>query len=409
MDDNILFHKYDLRKVIESSRQKLSAELDGMADSRLLSTDPPALQRYALDKYRIDLPELGEPSVDEMRTKMEVGRWGGYPRNGEPTVSVDAHQYTLEVPFEGDKELFFCQGSSFTMSPPRGSVRDGVLTMTLVDREPTAEQLNQAFDRFLSDIRQHLAWLKPDIDAWNASIAGEVSRVIEYRRQKAERAGSVASGIKFAVKQRQDRASTYTAAVAQRRKITPQLPAARPGGAPEPTLAVEMYRAILDTLRQMSQVMERSPHAYATMDEETLRFQFLIPLNANFEGEARAEVFNYRGKTDILITVRGRNTFIAECKFWKGAKTLTETVDQILGYLSWRDTKCAILLFSRNRNFSQVLGQVQPNLKQHPQFVSFDGSRDETEFSFTFARPDDAERKLQLTVLAFNIPAADSD
>lgn len=155
----------------------------------------------------------------------------------------------------------------------------------------------------------------------------------------------------------------------------------------------------------MSHVMERSPHAYATMDEETLRFQFLVPLNANFEGEARAEVFNYGGKTDILITVQGKNIFIGECKFWKGAKALSETVDQVLGYLAWRDTKCAILLFNRNRNFSQVLAQVRSTLEQHAQFVSFDGSRDETEMSFTFKRANDSERRLKLTVLAFDIPA----
>src|SRR5690348_2329657 len=119
MDDDILFCKYDLGKVIEATRQKLGAELDRMEDTRLLNTDPSALQNYAVDKCRIDLPELGEPVVDEMRTKMEVGAWGGFPRDGEPTVSVDTQQYTLEVRFEGDKELFFCRGSSFTMNPPR--------------------------------------------------------------------------------------------------------------------------------------------------------------------------------------------------------------------------------------------------------------------------------------------------
>ncbi|MCA1939884.1 MAG: hypothetical protein LDL26_02690 [Caenispirillum bisanense] len=151
--------------------------------------------------------------------------------------------------------------------------------------------------------------------------------------------------------------------------------------------------------------MERSPHAYATMDEETLRFQFLVPLNAHFEGEARAEVFNYGGKTDILITVQGKNIFIGECKFWRGPKGLTETVDQVLGYLGWRDTKCAILLFNRKRNFSQVLAQILPTMEQHPQYISFDGSRDGTELTFTFSRPDDADRRLKLTVLAFDIPA----
>lgn len=408
MADDILFHKYDLRKIIDNQRAELRRELDGMLDSRLLNTDLAVLQTYAIEKYEISLPILGEPVVDESRAKIEVGRYGDYPGRGEPTVQVDAQRYTLEVPFDGDEELFFTQGSTFTYSPPRGTVKAGVLTTTIVQRSPSAEALNQHFDRFLSEVNQHLGWLKGDIDAWNAAIAKEAADVVQYRRQKAEQAGAIASGLKFGIKQRTDRASTYVAPVAQRKKITPHLPAAKPGARPEPILADEMYRAILDTLKQMSHVMERSPHAYATMDEETLRFQFLVPLNAHFEGEARAEVFNYGGKTDILITVQGKNIFIGECKFWKGAKALSETVDQVLGYLAWRDTKCAILLFNRNRNFSQVLAQVKPTLEQHAQFVSFEGSSGETEMSFTFKRADDPDRRLKLTILAFDIPAGDT-
>lgn len=404
MADDLLFYKYDLHKIIENHRAALRAELDGMQDSRLLNTDLADLQTYATEKYQLELPKLGDPVIDEGRTKIHVGQWGGHPQPGERAVEVDAHRYTLEIPFEGDKDLFYTQGSTFSTNPPRGTVRDGLLTTTIVEREPNAEELNQQFDRFLSDVQQHLGWLKREVETWNAAIAGEVATLVHYRREKAEQAGSVASALKFGVRQRSDKASTFVATVSQRKKITPQLPSAKPGAPPEPALSEEMYRAILDTLKQMSHVMERSPHAYATMDEETLRFQFLVPLNANFEGEARAEVFNYNGKTDILITVRGKNIFIGECKFWKGAKSLSETVDQILRYLSWRDTKCAILLFNRNRQFSQVLAQVRPTLEEHPQFVSFDGSRDETELSFTFNRPDDPERKLKLTVLAFDIP-----
>ena len=104
------------------------------------------------------------------------------------------------------------------------------------------------------------------------------------------------------------------------RRLPPQLPAVKPGAPLEPALSPEMYRAILDTLKQMSLVMERSPHAYATMDEETPRFQFLIPLNANFEGEARAEVFNYTGKTDILITVQGKNILHSGMQILEGSE-----------------------------------------------------------------------------------------
>lgn len=408
MADDILFFKYDLRGTIENQRTALHRELDGMPDSQLLNTDLVALQKYAAEKYGMTVPQLGTPIIDEGRAKMEVGRYGGYSGRGEPTVSVDAHRYTLEVPFTGEKELFLTKGSTFTSNPPRGELREGMLKTTILQRNPNVDELNQQFERFLADVNKHLSWLKGDIDAWNSSIAKEVGELVQYRKQKAEQAGAVASGLKFGLKPRADRASTYAAPVVQRRKIIPQLPAAVSGAPPEPVLSGEMYRAILDTLKQMSLVMERSPHAYATLDEETLRFQFLIPLNANFEGDARAEVFNYGGKTDILLTEKGKNIFICECKFWKGAKALGEAVDQVLGYLAWRDTKCAILLFNRNRNFSQVLAQVRPTIEQHPHFVSFDGSDNETEFSFTFKRPNDSDRKLKLTLLAFDIPTKDS-
>lgn len=405
MTDEILFYKFDLRQIIEERRANLRSELDGKSDSVLLNMDLGALKDYAIKKYELSLPVLGTPIVDEGRTKIAVGRFGGYPEYGEPTVQVDAHRYTLEVPFDGDDTLFYARGSTYNLNPPRGAVRAGILATTIVQRTPDAAALNQTFDKFLLEVNEHLKWLKGDIDDWNSSIPKEVGDIVFARRQRAEQAGIVASGLKFQIKKREGAASTYAVPVSQRKKITYQLPAVKTGGPPEPSLSDDIYQDILETLKQMSQVMERSPHAYATMDEETLRFQFLIPLNAKFEGEARAEVFNYGGTTDILITVQGKNVFVGECKFWSGAKVLSETVDQVLGYIAWRDTKCAILLFNRNRNFSNVLAQIKPVLERHVQFVSFDGLKGETEFSFTFKRIDDPARLLKLTVLAFDIPA----
>ena len=78
MAEELLFHKYDLSGVIENQRAELLKELDAMADSRLLNTDLAALQSYTQQKYQLEMIELGEPSVDEGRTKMQVGRYGGF-------------------------------------------------------------------------------------------------------------------------------------------------------------------------------------------------------------------------------------------------------------------------------------------------------------------------------------------
>lgn len=407
MADEPLFHKHELSRVIENQRAELLKELDGMADSRLLHTDLAELQCYAFEKYQLEMIELGEPSVDEARTKMQIGRYGGYDRGD--TVTVDGQRYTLEVPFTGDRELFFCRGSTFNMNPPRGTVGQNVISTTLIERQPTADQINATFEGFLNNLNQHFGWLHPEILRWNESIAAVVDSHVQARRARSEHTGAVAANLKFGLKPRTDRAATFTAPVAARKKIVPQLPSARPAAPPEPALSDAIYREILDTLQQMAEVMERSPHAYADMDEETLRFQFLVPLNAKFEGDARGEAFNYGGKTDILITSQGRNIFIGECKIWKGEKALSEAIDQVLGYLSWRDTKAAILLFNRNRSFSDVLAKIGPTMERHLQCVSFDGKRGETELAFTFVRPDDPGRKLKLSVLAFDIPGPAQD
>ena len=151
-------------------------------------------------------------------------------------------------------------------------------------------------------------------------------------------------------------------------------------------------------------VMERSPRAFSNMGEEDLRTHFLVQLNGQYEGQATGETFNYEGKTDILIRVDGKNVFIAECKFWRGPKALKSTIDQLLGYLSWRDTKAAILLFNRNKDFSVVLSQIPTVLETHPNFKRHIHHSRETEFRSVIYNNTDKNRELVVTILAFDIP-----
>jgi hypothetical protein len=164
------------------------------------------------------------------------------------------------------------------------------------------------------------------------------------------------------------------------------------------------YEHVLRIIQNMAAVMERSPHAFAAMDEEGLRQHFLVQLNGQFAGHATGETFNTTGNTDILVRVNGKNVFIAECKFWKGPKSLFDTIDQLLSYANWRDTKTAILLFNRRRGFSYILSRIPEVVETHPCFKRKIDASEETVFRYVFHRPDDPDRELLLTVLAFDIP-----
>jgi len=174
---------------------------------------------------------------------------------------------------------------------------------------------------------------------------------------------------------------------------------------PEPELEMQEYESILKILTNMVSVIERSPQSFQSMKEEDLRQHFLVQLNSQYEGQATAETFNVGGKTDILLRVQDKNIFIAECKFWHGAKSFVEAIDQLLGYVQWRDSKTAILLFNRNKNLSDVLKQIPALVKEHPSFKREVKYSSETGFRVVLHHRDDRNREIYLTVLVFEVPS----
>ncbi len=69
------------------------------------------------------------------------------------------------------------------------------------------------------------------------------------------------------------------------------------------------------------------------------------------------------------------------------------------------DTKCAVLVFNRNVNFTDVLESIVATVPKHPNFKREQGKSSETSFKYIFGHPDDANRELIVTVMAFNIPS----
>ncbi len=290
------------------------------------------------------------------------------------------------------------------MSPPRGEVRNGALLLTVTGTNLDPTLVRSEIDRTLADIRQYLGWLSGDAGGFNKGIRQLAHKRIERRREKLLADQHLVADLGFPLKERTDAPKTFTAPEV-RRRIIPTMPSASTAPyRPEPVLGMDDYEHILSVMTNMALVMERSPSAFATMDEEALRSHFLVQLNGQYEGQATGETFNYGGKTDILIRINGKNIFIGECKYWGGPKKLEDTIDQLLGYASWRDTKVAIVIFNRNRNFSKILETIPSAMTEHPNFKRNLGQPSETSFRYAFAHRDDPNREMTLTVLAFDVP-----
>jgi len=49
---------------------------------------------------------------------------------------------------------------------------------------------------------------------------------------------------------------------------------------------------------------------------------------------------------------------------------MTETIDQLMGYVTWRDTETAILLFNKQPDLSAVLKKADEAVRGHKKFKS---------------------------------------
>jgi hypothetical protein len=258
----------------------------------------------------------------------------------------------------------------------------------------------------LVPIEKRIVDLRPAIEEQNGHLAKTIREHLLARRERLLKNRGVTAALGFPLKRRDDAAAQTFAVPAVRKRLLLPPPASSEPYHPEPTIEMRAYESVLSTISNLSIALERSPTTFRHMGEENIRDLILVILNTMFEGHrATGETFNFGGKTDILIRGDdGMNLFVGECKVWKGEKALLEAVSQLLGYVTWRDTKAALLVFNRNTKFSGVLETIREALPKHPSFKRVEPYASQTGFRFILHRPDDPNREVILTVLGFEVP-----
>ena len=407
--DDILFSKIDWYQVEAHQRKLLEEEIEDWDENQLLNASVDDFCKYLVKKYRIDAPVLDRDNIalDRRETQVDVSRdrFRAIEDRSKP-VYIPGTEIEITVPFTGEADVFKIRLPAYALnpSPPRGKVEDGTITFSITGPDLERDEVRRKIDETVDRIDNHLTRIRADVDRLNSELDSIARDCIEQRRERLLRDQNLVASLGFKLKQRGDASKTYRASDV-RRKITPRPPqASSMPYKPEPALDDADYEHILEVIKNMVQVMERSPSAFSAMPEETLRWHFLVQLNGHYEGQATGETFNYKGKTDILVRSEGKNIFIAECKYWGGPKTLLETIDQLLGYSSWRDTKVAVIVFNRNKGFTKVLETIKSKTKEHPNYKRELDIPSETSFRFIFAHRDDLNRELTLTIMAFDIP-----
>ena len=403
------FRDGDTHATFQNILEKAKAEIGALENDYILKASPAELEQYFLSNVLITALILDEKQrAIEGQVGADIDISGDFRRGflrGE-RASVRGTRLDIAIPYQGDKFLWKVRASTWSMSGyPDITVHDDriVFSVSFPDDSVSPDQIRSEVDRHVKSLVEAVNYQRSDVDNHNRTAPDVIRQAIERKRKLAESTGGAIAALGIPLK-RKNAEPAFALPVKRR-----ETPTRRPSVGPEkfdsePYLEKKEYEHILEVLRSMCLVIERSPSAFTSLDEEGIRNHFLIQLNGHYEGGATGETFNAAGKTDILIREGNRNVFIAECKFWRGPSGFNEAVDQLLGYLSWRDSKCALLVFNKTLDTSSVRQKMHEVLEarsEHRKTVRHEPNRDS---QYILVKASDPGREITVTTQVYDLP-----
>jgi len=407
-NDYHLFVNLELSRVLEGQKARILEHINSLDGDRLLNTSLEDWCTYYEQEFRVDPVILQEDQAHAEQNEVQIDvsqDQSRFIQDRSRPYHVTGTRVSLTIPFDGDAQIFRCRPSTYSPNPPRGSLNGTNLVLSIDALDHDAKKVKAELDRALAQVRDSLKYAGQEVETFNKSIRALAKGRLDARHLKILNDRGLVEAIGFPLKRRAGAPATYVVPTVRRKPPVPQPASTGVGFKPDPTISMEEYERILEIMSNMTQVLEKSPATFKNLDEEAIRTHFLVQLNGHYQGQAAGETFNFQGKTDILIKHEGKNIFIAECKFWSGPKKLLETMDQLLRYTTWRDTKTALLVFNRNKDFSAVLESIKETTPTHKAFKRALALPSESCFRCVLSHPDDKNREIIVTIMAFEVPA----
>ena len=95
--------------------------------------------------------------------------------------------------------------------------------------------------------------------------------------------------------------------------------------------------------------------------------------------------------------------FIAECKFWHGPKGFNEAIDQLLGYLSRRDTKTAILVFNTTKDSGSVRTKMHDVMQARPEYKKTVFHNSDGDSRYILVKPSEPGKEIIVTTQLYDV------
>lgn len=395
-----IYNKMLVSDYLEQKRISLKQEIDIRMES--LSVDLERLKSDLISKYQISPIVLKEPIQAEPKKVKEMVTHPVYGHQPKAYYRID-----IEVPFEGEKDIFsiYPKSSQIVYLEPVPVISNNIIRffirLNVLDSNTFKTELN----KYITKLTTNLHAILQEIEPWNnnleATISEYMSRQQEFLQQKTTFMLEV--GLK-----RSSNSSQLSIPSVIRKIIIPQPVSQETKNISRnqtPILSNKVYKDVINVIYQVGRAIERKPSLYLGKDECSIRDNILLFLETRYESTTgTSETFNRSGKTDILLKYApdGSIIFVAECKFWNGEKKFYGAIDQLLNYVTHRDTKTALIIFVTQKNFQGIINNIKNCISSHPKFHQYLNDTFDTSFSYLFHHPDDEDSLIYIEVMAFH-------
>jgi hypothetical protein len=391
-------------------QQVIIHEINSQTPEELLGMSSERYADYLSQTYAFDVPTILENKVTMSSYEDDIPGSNFPPEFGilDRSKNIKRDVVVFHLPFSGGIAILDYLPSTLLTDIPIGiEVRNEELLFAYIKFYEDPLVIKKEYEADLDAFRRYFYLINRRIEEFNNSLKDFALNTINKRRDSLISKNAYLAAFNIPLKSKSDISQTFCVPSPKlREKIKISKPALQNlGFTPEPFLDYENYSKILKIINDVGQNFERLPSIYKTKGEEDLRDFILFVLDPNFElGSATGETFNMAGKTDILLRYDSSVVFVAECKFWTGEKGFLETIDQLLSYLTWRNSKTAIIIFVKNKEIIPVFNKIKEVISTHKCYLSTNGDKAENWIEYVFCLPIDKNKEIILTILIFHLP-----
>jgi hypothetical protein len=352
-----------------------------MKNTNLINTDPNDLANYYYELYELPLIERDKT----ITIKYENG------------AIIDAGKsiiyfYYPIVPKERLVESLSRTSSEFLKG---GKFRDDKfkLTMEIAVGKTTAKEIEALIQNIELELKQQNAI----VSSFNAKLKESIFKLINNRREDVKKTLTYTEAlvtelpIKLELVNQDDLITNLTV----KRAIKTLMP--QPKKAEEVYLDEKSVNEIVNFMNGACSWFERTPRYFINLEEEALRDILIGGLNMIFQNDVSAETFTKHGKADIFLNIRKGNILVCECKIWSGHDGYLDAIDQLFGYLSWRENYGILINFCKNKNFTDVISEAKQAAIGHNTYIG-NSIKDLglTHFCTQHVFPEDSKKSVQI-------------